>query len=84
MIKFTTKKKILCVVSFMLLAFFNTGCREARDEVIASGRFYELKVTLEPTPTPTPIPPSVVSAIDNPVPTVFPTAEPTATVILVD
>ena len=68
----------------MLLAFFNTGCREARDEVIASGRFYELKVTLESTPTPTPIPPPVVMAIDNPVPTVFPTAEPTATVILVD
>ena len=84
MIKFTTKKKILCVVSFMLLVFLNTGCREARDEVIASGRFYELKVTLDPTPTPTPIPPSVVSAIDNPVPTVFPTAEPTPTVILVD
>ena len=63
MIKFTTKRKILSAASLMLLAFFNTGCGEAGDEVIASGRFYELKVTLEPTPTATPIPPSVVMAI---------------------
>ena len=84
MIKFSTKKKILSAVSFMLLVFCNTGCGEAGDEVIASGRFYELKVTLESTPTQTPIPSSVVMAIDNPVPTVFPTAEPTPTVILVD
>ena len=63
MVNFTTKKKILSAVSFMLLASFNTGCGEAGDEIIASGRFYELKLTLESTPTPTPIPPPVVMAI---------------------
>lgn len=82
--KFTTKKKILSAVSFMLLAFCNTGCGEAGDEVIASGRFYELKVTLESTPTPTPIPPSVVLAVEDLVPAVIPTPEPTPTVLLVD
>ena len=74
----------MSAVFSMLLAFFKYGCGEAGDEVIATGRFYEQKATLESTPNPTPIPPPVVMAIDNPMPTVFPTVEPTATVILVD
>ena len=84
MIKFSTKKKFLSALFFMVLAFLNTGCGEGGDQVIASGRLNELKVILEPTPSPTPIPPAVVMAIEDLVPTVVPTLEPTPTVILVD
>ena len=84
MIKFSTKKKFLSALFFMVLAFLNTGCGGGGDQVIASGRLNELKVILEPTPSPTPIPPAVVMAIEDLVPTVVPTPEPTPTVILVD
>ena len=84
MIKFSTKKKFLSALFFMVLAFLNTGCGEGGDQVIASGRLNELKVILEPTPSPTPIPPAVVMAMEDLVPTVVPTPEPTPKVILVD
>ena len=80
MIKFTVQKKIVPSFLFIVVAFFNTGCGEGGNEVVASGRLYKQSAIIEPTPTATP----VTTTLEDPVPIVVATPEPTPTVILVD
>ena len=80
MIKLTAQKKIVPSFLFIVVAFFNTGCGEGGNEVVASGRLYKQSAIIEPTPTATP----VTTTLEDPVPIVVATPEPTPTVILVD
>tara|TARA_Y100000766_G_scaffold172255_1_gene147845 strand:- start:158 stop:703 length:546 start_codon:yes stop_codon:yes gene_type:complete len=80
MIKLTAQKKIVPSFLFIVVAFFNTGCGEGGNEVVASGRLYKQSAIIEPTPTATP----VKTTLEDPVPIVVATPEPTPTVILVD